>query len=217
MTYWLRSYLFLFVFTSSFPECRDLPAIPCATCLTGPRLRQCVRKTSIIVGYHRSRTLSSEKCKKSGPAFPNTVPLRPVRNKGNRCDCKHRHLHVARPLEALKGISPPARRRKQDVGVKNGRKRQGYFSARASAKARRRGTCPHRPPKERDAATLIRRLTDAALQQFVTSWREKTRTPIRSGRSALRTPCGGGWAVGSLTMLVAKRLYKSGVNVRTYG
>jgi hypothetical protein len=56
----------------------------------------------------------------------------------------------------------------------------------------------------------------ATRQQFVTSWREKTRTPIRSGRSALRTPCGGGWAVGSLTMLIAKRLYKSGVKVRAY-
>src|ERR1019366_4633735 len=34
----------------------------------------------------------------------------------------------ARPLDALKGVSPPARRGKQDVGVENGSKRKGYFS-----------------------------------------------------------------------------------------
>ncbi|SPE22101.1 hypothetical protein SBA2_10041 [Acidobacteriia bacterium SbA2] len=46
-----------------------------------------------------------------------------------------RELAGPRPLDALKGISPPARRGKQDVGVENGSKRQGYFScSKASTK-----------------------------------------------------------------------------------
>ena len=50
----------------SFPvpglrACRDLPAIPGSACPTGPCLRQCVHKMTIIVGYHGCRSLSSKK------------------------------------------------------------------------------------------------------------------------------------------------------------
>jgi len=48
-----------------FPSCRDLPAFPRGSSLTGPRLRQCVHKMTIIVGYHRPRILSSKKCRKN--------------------------------------------------------------------------------------------------------------------------------------------------------
>jgi len=48
-----------------YPSCRDFRAIRRGSSLTGPRLRQCVHKMTIVVGYHRPRILSSEKCRKN--------------------------------------------------------------------------------------------------------------------------------------------------------
>jgi len=57
------------------PNAGIIPVIPRGWWLSGPCLRQCVHKMATIVGYHSAQGLSSEKCKQSGPTFPNFAAL----------------------------------------------------------------------------------------------------------------------------------------------
>ncbi len=54
---------------------QDHPAFPSPSGHPGARLRQCVHKQTIMVGYHRCKRLSSGKCKKSERTFPNSLAL----------------------------------------------------------------------------------------------------------------------------------------------
>ena len=53
------------------PSAGTIPAIPRASSVTGPCLRQCVHIMTTIIGYHVALGLSSENALEArGPAFP---------------------------------------------------------------------------------------------------------------------------------------------------